>query len=134
MHLDHGQWAQDAGSGAERTAITKGDRAEAQHRARGSSAWRGALDIEISIVPGNDLTPMQIIQRKSKDAELAQDISVELQSYVIPNWFDEDGEPVSSAIIFPSQMPIKKDKKESKMASLIKQFDRFWWSDGATEK
>ena len=107
---------------------------EAQHRARGSSAWRGALDIEISIVPGNDLTPMQIIQRKSKDAELAQDISVELQSYVIPNWFDEDGEPVSSAIIFPSQMPIKKDKKESKMASLIKQFDRFWWSDGATEK
>ena len=25
---------------------------EAQHRARGSSAWRGALDVEISVVPG----------------------------------------------------------------------------------
>ena len=27
---------------------------EAQHRARGSSAWRGALDIEVSIVPSKD--------------------------------------------------------------------------------
>ena len=28
---------------------------EAQHRARGSSAWRGALDIEISVVPGDTI-------------------------------------------------------------------------------
>ena len=34
---------------------------EAQHRARGSSAWRGALDIEISVVPGGEDSPMQII-------------------------------------------------------------------------
>jgi RecA-family ATPase len=32
---------------------------EAQHRARGSSAWRGALDIEISVVPGKKDVPMQ---------------------------------------------------------------------------
>jgi putative DNA primase/helicase len=31
---------------------------EAQHRGRGSSAWRGALDIEISVVPG---TPIEIV-------------------------------------------------------------------------
>jgi len=42
---------------------------EAQHRARGSSAWRGALDIEISVIPSTDGKPMQLVQRKSKDAE-----------------------------------------------------------------
>ncbi len=49
-----------------------GVNSETQHRARGSSAWRGALDIEVSIVPTSENgDPMEIIQRKSKDAELA---------------------------------------------------------------
>lgn len=71
---------------------------EAQHRARGSSAWRGALDIELSVIPAKDDKPMELAQRKSKDAELAPSIFCHLVSVPIAGWFDEDGEPVSSAV------------------------------------
>lgn len=71
---------------------------EAQHRARGSSAWRGALDIELSVIPAKDDKPMELAQRKSKDAELAPSIFCKLQSVPIAGWFDEDGEQVTSAV------------------------------------
>lgn len=103
---------------------------EAQHRARGSSAWRGALDIEISIVPGKDGVPMQIVQRKSKDAELAETIHVELQQVAIPGWFDEDNQQVTSAVIVQTQAQIA-PKKESKLDSHRKTFENAWWGTGA---
>lgn len=71
---------------------------EAQHRARGSSAWRGALDIELSVIPAKDDKPMELAQRKSKDAELAAPIYCRLASVPIAGWFDEDGEQVTSAV------------------------------------
>jgi len=71
---------------------------ETQHRARGSSAWRGALDIEISVVPGNEEKPIELIQRKSKDAEISPPLYMRLMSVELP-WVDEDGEAVSSAVI-----------------------------------
>ena len=106
---------------------------EAQHRARGSSAWRGALDIEISIVPGKDNVPMQIVQRKSKDAELAETIHVELQQVAIPGWRDEDNQQVTSAVIVQAQAPIVA-KKDSKIDSHRKTFENAWWSSGAEER
>lgn len=104
---------------------------EAQHRARGSSAWRGALDIEISVVPSKDGMPMQIIQRKSKDSELSHPIYCELKSIPINNWIDEDGEQVSSAIINIVDSPIIEEKKESAHHSLKKRFERGWLFAGA---
>jgi phage/plasmid primase-like uncharacterized protein len=106
---------------------------EAQHRARGSSAWRGALDIEISIVPGKEGVPMQIVQRKSKDAELAETIHVELQQVSIPGWRDEDNQQVTSAVIVQAQAPIVA-KKDSKIDSHRKTFENAWWSSGAEER
>jgi phage/plasmid primase-like uncharacterized protein len=103
---------------------------EAQHRARGSSAWRGALDIEISIVPGKEGVPMQIVQRKSKDAELAETIHVELQQVVIPGWRDEDDQQVTSAVIIQAQAPTA-PKKESKLDAHRKTFENAWWGTGA---
>lgn len=103
---------------------------ESQHRARGSSAWRGALDIEISIVPGDENKPMQIAQKKSKDAELAHTIYTELESVAIEGWFDEDGEQVCSAVLVRVDAPIV-DKKESKLSSHMKLFDRAWFHGGA---
>ena len=103
---------------------------EAQHRARGSSAWRGALDIEISIVPAKDDYPMQIIQRKSKDAEMAETVYVELQQVTIPNWRDEDDQPVTSAVIIVAQAP-QSPKKESKIDANRKAFENSWWGTGA---
>ena len=77
---------------------------EAQHRARGSSAWRGALDIEISVVPGKDDLPIQVIQRKSKDAEITAPVYVKLDQVDVPGWFNKYGEPVTSAVIVSSEM------------------------------
>ena len=106
---------------------------EAQHRARGSSAWRGALDIEISIVPGKEGVPMQIVQRKSKDAEMAETIYVELQQVAIPGWMDEDNQQVTSAVIVQAQAPTSA-KKDSKIENHRKTFENAWWSSGAEER
>ena len=106
---------------------------EAQHRARGSSAWRGALDIEISIIPAKDEAPMQIVQRKSKDAEMAEPMHVELQQVTIPGWMDEDEQPVTSAVVAQAQAP-ESSKKESKISSHRKTFENAWWASGAEER
>lgn len=100
---------------------------EAQHRARGSSAWRGALDIEISVVPGKDGGPLQIVQRKSKDAELAAPVFAQLLSVQIEGWFDEDGVAVTSAVLTAAEgeaTPMR--KKPSKVDEARQKFERAW--------
>ena len=99
---------------------------EAQHRARGSSAWRGALDIEVSIVPAKDGNPIEIVQRKSKDAELREPIYCELLTVPIDNWYDEDGEQVTSAIVSQIEHEPKENKKDSKLTECIKLFQNAW--------
>lgn len=105
---------------------------EAQHRARGSSAWRGALDIEVSVVPAKNDEPIQIIQRKSKDAELKAPLFCELLSVPINGWKDEDDEQIFSAIVnqveHTESVTVKKD---SKLQGYIKTFERAWWASGA---
>ena len=106
-----------------------GVNAEAQHRARGSSAWRGALDIEISVVPGDTI---EIVQRKSKDAEEAPPVFAELESVPIAGWLDEDGEQVTSAILVAGVKP-EKAKKDSPLARHQKTFENAWWNAGAED-
>jgi hypothetical protein len=98
--------------------------------ARGSSAWRGALDIEISIVPGKDGQPMEIVQRKSKDAEMAEPVYAELKSVEIPGWLDEDGEQVKSAVVEICNAPAQAPKKESKVAGFRRTFENAWHTSG----
>lgn len=108
---------------------------EAQHRARGSSAWRGALDIEISVVPGKDGGPLQIVQRKSKDAELAEPVHAQLVSVQIEGWFDEDGQPVTSAVLVQAvEIDAPKVKRDSRIDKHRKTFENAWWASGAEER
>lgn len=98
---------------------------ESQHRARGSSAWRGALDIEISVVPGKDGGPMQLIQRKSKDAELAKPVWMQIETVEL-DWIDEDGEQVKSAIakiVADNEAPIKQEKENKSMSDARQCFE-----------
>ena len=100
---------------------------EAQHRARGSSAWRGALDIEISVVPPKGDGPIEIVQRKSKDAELAAPVFAQLLSVQIEGWFDEDGVAVTSAVLTAAEgeaTPMR--KKPSKVDEARQKFERAW--------
>ena len=104
---------------------------EAQHRARGSSAWRGALDIEISVVPAKGDKSIEIVQRKSKDAEMAAPVYVDLQSVAIPGWLDEDNEAVSSAVVVKGEMPENKKKNTN---DLFVDFEKAWWVSGAEDR
>ena len=104
-----------------------GVNAEAQHRARGSSAWRGALDIEISVVPGETI---EIIQRKSKDAEVADPVYGTLATVPIAGWLDEDGDLVTSAVLTRAEAPVD-EKKDNKVIKLQKDFEACWWHSGA---
>jgi hypothetical protein len=104
---------------------------EAQHRARGSSAWRGALDIEISVIPASPNQPMQLVQRKSKDAEIASPIYMDLQQVVIPSWYDEDNQPVTSAVPVQATAPAAPSKKDSKIDAHRKMWENAWWASDA---
>ena len=70
---------------------------EAQNRARGSSAIRGAVDIEIHVENENGC--ITLTQTKQRDAEIQDPIHLRLVSREIEGWFDEDGEPVKSAVL-----------------------------------
>lgn len=106
---------------------------EAQHRARGSSAWRGALDIEISVIPGKGDKPIEIVQRKAKDSEEAAPIFGQLESVAIDGWLDEDGEQVTTAVFMPADAPVEQ-KKEGKLAVLIKTLEQAFWCGGAENR
>ena len=99
---------------------------DAQHRARGSSAWRGALDIEVSVVPAKGEKPIEIIQRKSKDAELAMSHQCELRTIEIPGWRDDEGEPVKSAVV-ESVTPV--EKVDDKLITRKDRFARAWFDN-----
>ena len=101
---------------------------EAQHRARGSSAWRGALDIEVSVKPGNSDKPIEVLQRKMKDAEESPSRFFDLLKVEIKGWKDEDNEQVSSVVLNEVSAPTKLSKKTSKVEENRKRFELAWHS------
>ena len=110
-----------------------GNSEDAQHRARGSSAWRGALDIEISVAPPKKKGgAIKIIQRKSKDAELAPHVCVELKGVKIPGWFDDEGEQISSAVPIITECDGAEDEDgpSRKVLNAIKTITEAWHSTG----
>ena len=83
-----------------------GNSEEAQHRARGSSAWKGALDTEISVVPPKQQgQAVSVVTRKAKDYDLPAPVYGTLEPTSIPGWFDEDGEQVTSAVFTETEAP-----------------------------
>lgn len=97
---------------------------DAQHRARGSSAWRGALDVELSVAPGREAgDPFQLIQRKQKDAEMAEPMFMRLTRVAL-DWIDEDGEQVTSAVatmVDPEEAAAEMNQREGKVAARSRQ-------------
>lgn len=92
---------------------------EAQHRARGSSAWKAALDMESSVVMNKDKESLQIICRKMKDAEEPQPTWARLmKGIVLPGWYDEDGERVTSAVIVRGTDPGDSGEKGEKLSDI----------------
>lgn len=67
-------------------------------RARGSSALKAAVDAECE-VSKDDSGAVRIRFTKMKDAELPEDLMLRLKSVQLPGVFDEDGQPVTSAVL-----------------------------------
>jgi hypothetical protein len=92
---------------------------ETQHRARGSSAWKGALETEIS-VKQNKAKQIEIISRKTKDSEPPESKFFELRSIILDGWDDEDGEKYTSAVLiqdeYGEQMASKNQNSEFEKA------------------
>lgn len=101
---------------------------EAQHRARGSSAWRGALDVEISLQPGRE-GAVAIIQRKMKDAELRPPLHATLHKIEIEGWTDEDGDAVTSAVMIATDAP-ETEPKDDKLGKHRRRFEDAWSASG----
>ena len=90
---------------------------EAQHRARGSSAWKGALNMELSVAMRPNKEDLQLICRKMKDGAEPEPVWVRLQKGVeIPGWFDDEGEPVTSAVIVKGEEPCETKQDKNKMS------------------
>ena len=106
---------------------------EAKDRARGSSSWKGVLDIEISIQQKKDGN-IDIIQKKSKDAELAQAKTVKLCKTRVFDWLDEDNEPVYSATVDTEAVIDAKqtgiNNNNSSIALRKKQWQDIWVKSG----
>lgn len=64
---------------------------------RGSSAIRAAMDIEFKVQKdGNIIT---LTQTKNKDNEKIKPLKFNLEQMILPEWFDDDGEAVTSCTI-----------------------------------
>lgn len=70
-----------------------------QHRARGSTAWRAAIETEISIIPNKAKGNLTISQLKSKNSEELPPLECKLVSIEVPGWIDEDGLQVTCPVL-----------------------------------
>lgn len=90
-----------------------GNNAEAQHRARGSSAWRAALDFELSIKQGSGLISLSC--QKLKDGAAPADKYFRLVEVEIDGMVDPDGKPVCSAVIESVATPMRRSSADAKL-------------------
>lgn len=102
---------------------------EAQHRARGSSAWKGALDNEVNIQRDKNSNTIIMSNPKQKDGELQEPKFLDLQQVPITGWLDEDNEQVISAVIVEGQK--LSDKKDSKLIDKIIILKKVWDANGS---
>jgi hypothetical protein len=75
---------------------------------------------------------MQIVQRKSKDAEEAAPVFASLMLVPINGWLDEDGEQVTSAVLAIEEAPPER-RKESKLDAAKKMIKEAWFYAGAED-
>lgn len=70
---------------------------EAKKRGRGASALKGAMDFELQLTKSGDI--LTLSTPKIKDGKEQPELLFKLKQHEIPDWFDEDGEPVTSCTI-----------------------------------
>lgn len=109
-----------------------GNAAEAQQRARGSSAWRGALDVEIGVQPppaGESAIVVSLL--KMRDADPVPPVCVKLQRIDLSGWVDEDGEQVTSAVLVEGGSVPQKGRPAKPVEEKKKWWRSAWLAHGS---
>ena len=105
-------------------------------RGRGSSAWRGSVDVEIGITPNDGVDTINIVMHKARDFDKPEPVYSTIASVDIDGWIDDDGEQVSGAVAIADDEPVTDDpppklsKEQSKIASFSRIIERAWWAGG----
>ena len=86
-----------------------GNSQEAQRRARGSSSWRGAMDVEMSVTKTG--TQVVLACTKSKDEREPDPEYLILDEIEVPGWVDDEGNPETTAIVQRGEKPKKTEKQ-----------------------
>ena len=106
--------------------------ADSQHRGRGSSSWRGALENEISIEKKHHSESIRVIDRKTKEGKDSNDKYLDLTEVTIDGWLDEDGEPVSSAVVSEGVAP-SQQQRDAKQLERVNDMIQAWLNSGAED-
>lgn len=88
-----------------------GNDENAQNRGRGSSAWRGALDFEVSIHVDQESGCRVVQQVKMKDSELGEPMFGFIKGVEIPGELDEDGDIITGSVFDVCDPPESIDDK-----------------------
>lgn len=109
----------------------------AQERARGSSAWRGAMDFEYNVKPQSGKVIFQC--KKMKDSEEIKPMIFDFNKLPVNGWVDHDtGETIHTRTIDLSanqEPPKPKDKKEeNEKKENINTIKAVWRECGKIEK
>ena len=100
-------------------------------RARGSSALKAAVDAECE-VSKDDSGLVKIRFTKMKDAEIPADMMLKIRGVELPGVFDEDGNPVTSAVLdvagdmIHAQLGKRTDGTQITAIEVLKILDQKW--------
>ena len=99
---------------------------DAQKRARGSSAFRGALDMQDMVTKTGDTFCIQ--QTKNKGGREMEPVFLQLEDHDIDGWIDEDGEQIRCAVLVPCEAPKEdapvpvRNENKARMTALFARF------------
>jgi hypothetical protein len=100
-----------------------------KNRARGSSAWKGALDVSVLISRASS-DVIKISCEKMKDAQEPEPLFGSLE-YVNLGWTDDDGEEIKGAVFELRTDYVETTKKEPKVNDDMKLFTKAWFATNA---
>lgn len=107
-----------------------GNSAEAQHRARGSSAWRAALDFELSLKQNSGLITLSC--QKLKDGAAPADRYFRLADVEIDGMIDADGKPVCCPVVESVAAPMRRSISDTKLDNAKSDLRRAFLTGGVT--
>ena len=74
-----------------------GNSEDARKRVRGSSAWKGAVDVELRVTKSEKIITLE--QTKNKDTEIQANMNFNLEQVFIPECYDDDGRQETTCTI-----------------------------------